>query len=366
VSDGDDWRLTDQLHAPAGKGDPFAAAIRATRMPMVITDPRQADNPIVFVNDAFVKLTGYARDEVTGRNCRFLQGPDTDAGTVAAIAEAIEQHRDVACEVLNYRKDGTTFWNALFISPVLDEAGELLFFFASQLDVTERRRREQIERDMIEAAVASRTRDLAAALQSQTALLHELDHRVRNNLQLISALILLESRSAVRDQTKQDLSRLRERVDALASVHRLVVREGDEGRFDMATFVRSFAAEVLCTRSGGRAVLDLDLAEARLSAAFAAPVALLANELVRLSLDHVHETEAQCTLRLSIKELPTGKFRFCLTAPTSPRALSATATSDAKRFLEMMARQLRAGLSWGDKDNSLCVDIPARELEAGR
>jgi PAS domain-containing protein len=66
VSDGDDWRLTDRLHAPAGKGDPFAAAIRATRMPMVITDPRQADNPIVFVNDAFVKLTGYARDEAFG------------------------------------------------------------------------------------------------------------------------------------------------------------------------------------------------------------------------------------------------------------------------------------------------------------
>jgi len=366
VSDGDDWRLTERLHAPAGKGNPFAAAVRATRMPMVITDPRQADNPIVFVNDAFLKLTGYARDEVTGRNCRFLQGPDTDARTVAAIAEAIETHSDIACEVLNYRKDGTTFWNALFISPVMDEAGELLFFFASQLDVTERRQREQIERDKIEAAVASRTRELAAALETQTALLHELDHRVRNNLQLISALILLETRSAGRDQTKQDLSRLRERMDALASVHRLVVRDGEEGRFDMANFVRSFAAEALRTRSGGRARLDLDLAEARLSAAFAAPVALLANELVRLSLDHVDATEVHPMLRLGITKLPAGKFRLCLAAPTSHRPLSATATADAKRFVEMMARQLRAGLSWEDQNNSLCIDIPARELEAGQ
>lgn len=71
----DAWHMTDDLHAEHGKGDPFAAAIRATRMSMIITDPRRPDNPIVFVNDAFLRLTGYERREVMGRNCRFLQGP---------------------------------------------------------------------------------------------------------------------------------------------------------------------------------------------------------------------------------------------------------------------------------------------------
>ena len=75
----DAWHMTDDLHAEQGKGDPFAAAIRATRMSMIITDPRKPDNPIVFANDSFLRLTGYAREEVIGRNCRFLQGPDTDA-----------------------------------------------------------------------------------------------------------------------------------------------------------------------------------------------------------------------------------------------------------------------------------------------
>lgn len=69
----DDWHLTDRLHYAHGRGDPFAAAVRATRMPMVITDPSQSDNPIVFCNEAFQALTGYSQDEVLGRNCRFLK-----------------------------------------------------------------------------------------------------------------------------------------------------------------------------------------------------------------------------------------------------------------------------------------------------
>ena len=132
----DDWHLTDELHAESGKGDPFAAAIRATRMAMIIADPRRPDVPIVFANAAFLKLTGYSRNEVMGRNCRFLQGPETDSDAVAAVREAIRRRENISIDLLNYRKDGTTFWNALYLSPVTNEAGELQFFFASQLDVT--------------------------------------------------------------------------------------------------------------------------------------------------------------------------------------------------------------------------------------
>ena len=119
--------------------DLFFAAIASTRMPMVVTDPGQDDNPIIFTNQAFLNLTGYDRDEVVGRNCRFLQGPETDRKLVAEISRAIAAREDFATEILNYRKDGSTFWNALFISPVYDAAGELVYFFASQLDVSRRR-----------------------------------------------------------------------------------------------------------------------------------------------------------------------------------------------------------------------------------
>lgn len=117
----------------------FFAAVEMTRMPMVITDPRQVDNPIVFTNGAFLDLTGYRAEEVIGKNCRFLQGEDTDQATVDELRNALADHRAVAVDILNYKKDGTRFWNGLFIGPVFDKAGELLYFFASQLDITSRR-----------------------------------------------------------------------------------------------------------------------------------------------------------------------------------------------------------------------------------
>ncbi len=133
-------RLLENLENEATRGDPFFAAVRATRMPMIVTDPRQFDNPIVFANDAFLRLTGYSRLEVTGRNCRFLQGPDTDPAAVERIRAAIRQEVDVRVDLLNYRKDGSIFYNALFVGPVRDDSGQVVYYFASQVDVSEHHR----------------------------------------------------------------------------------------------------------------------------------------------------------------------------------------------------------------------------------
>ena len=127
----------------ADRGGVFFAAAEMTRMPMVVTDPNRPDNPIVFANGAFCDLTGYSREDIYGRNCRFLQGARTDRATVRQIREALAERRPVAVEVLNYRKDGTPFWNALFIGPVFGPDGELLHFFSSQFDATRRHDAEE-------------------------------------------------------------------------------------------------------------------------------------------------------------------------------------------------------------------------------
>lgn len=165
TSQNEDERIDREIHRVAGGNDPFSAAVRATRMPMLITDPRQPDNPIIFVNDAFGRLTGYSREETLGRNCRFLQGSGTNTEDVNRIRNAISRRVPVELDLLNYRKDGSTFWNRLLISPVFDD-GELTFFFASQFDITperERLSRLSEDRDALEHEISKRVSDLTAS-----------------------------------------------------------------------------------------------------------------------------------------------------------------------------------------------------------
>ena len=99
---------------------------------VLITDPRMDDNPIVFANNAFTRLTGYSREELLGRNCRFLQGKDTNPKAVQALHEAIERGAAVTVDILNYRKNGTPFWNRLRIRPIFSGTGEIENFVGIQ------------------------------------------------------------------------------------------------------------------------------------------------------------------------------------------------------------------------------------------
>jgi PAS domain S-box-containing protein len=120
-----------------GKGDTILLTVlRDSQRSYVITDPRQLDNPIVWVSPSFCSLTGYARDEILGRNCRFLQGPATDQAVVGKIRKALNgKYPDSMC-LVNYRRDGTPFWNNLFISPLFDAQGAVVHYIGVQCDVT--------------------------------------------------------------------------------------------------------------------------------------------------------------------------------------------------------------------------------------
>lgn len=131
-------------------------AVLATAMPITITDPRQPDNPVVWVNPAFSATTGYSAAEVLGRNCRFLQGPNTDPEVVADIREALDEQRPITATLLNYRKDGSEFWNELSISPMRDDTGAVTHFVGVQADVTARVHAQQTRDDaMSQLALAA-------------------------------------------------------------------------------------------------------------------------------------------------------------------------------------------------------------------
>ncbi len=125
-----------KLFSTPAKRDELFAAVEKTRLPMILTDPNLPDDPIVFANRAFQELSGYDSDELLGRNCRFLQGPGTDPGQIQDIRDALAAKRDTAIDIVNYKRDGTPFLNELFISPILDRDGHVLYHFGSQVDVT--------------------------------------------------------------------------------------------------------------------------------------------------------------------------------------------------------------------------------------
>ena len=107
-------------------------------MGIVISDPSQKDNPLIYVNNGFTEITGYSEDEILGRNCRFLQGPLTGEESVQEIREAIAEREPVEVDLLNYRKNKIPFWNHVQISPITDADGELTHFVGFQNDITAR------------------------------------------------------------------------------------------------------------------------------------------------------------------------------------------------------------------------------------
>lgn len=183
-------------------------------MPMVITDPRRSDNPIVLANQAFLDLVGYGADEVLGRNCRFLQGEGTSIETVDQLRTELREQREFTLEILNYRKDGTGFWNQLHVSPIHDESGTLLYYFASQDDVTEFRKVQGLE-------------------ATERRLLKEVDHRSRNVLAVVNGIVRL-SRS---DDAALYAATIQQRVQALAGAHTLLSERGWQ-EVDLAEVVR--------------------------------------------------------------------------------------------------------------------------------
>ncbi len=101
-------------------------------MSVVFSDPHQPDNPMIYVSDEFEKQTGYSPEEALGRNCRFLQGPDTHPEAVKAITAALRAQTRFTIDILNYRKDGSAFVNRLRIRPIYDADGRLLFYAGAQ------------------------------------------------------------------------------------------------------------------------------------------------------------------------------------------------------------------------------------------
>lgn len=122
-------------------------ALQTAKQNFVISDPSVPDNPIVYASQGFLSLTGYSLEEVLGRNCRFLQGPLTDPRAVEKIRRGIEKGEDTTIVLLNYRKDGSTFWNQFFIAALRDGDGNIVNYLGVQCKVSEEYAKAFLKKD---------------------------------------------------------------------------------------------------------------------------------------------------------------------------------------------------------------------------
>jgi len=200
----------------------FRRAIEAASQGITIADAEADDTPIIYANEAFHRITGYDTDEVIGRNCRFLQGRNTDEATVETIREAMKRGSPVTVELVNYRKDGTPFWNHLDIVPIRDDAGHITHYLGLQQDITQRKRHE------LRLSVLNRV----------------LRHNFRNKMTVIRGYA---ERIETGESTSEDAERIRRAADELLQIGTQMyefdslVADGDaEGEsFDVVELVES-------------------------------------------------------------------------------------------------------------------------------
>lgn len=307
-------------------------AVERTRMPMVVSDARQPDCPIILANQAFLNETGYPPEEVIGRNCRFLQGPDSDPKAIAQIRDAVAAAERITVELLNYRKDGTPFWNQLHINPIFDDDGKLTYFFASQLDVTDRRRTHELERQ-------------------ERLLLREIEHRAKNALALVQGIVRMSRAASVEEFSE----RVQGRVDALAKAHTVL----SEARWQDVSLERLIRAEVepfgsLRVRAAGPPV---DVAADQVQ-----PLALVLHEIVANAAHHGALSNDTGTLAIEWHSEP-GSTLIELHESGGPPPASQRPRSFGTMMIEtIMQRQLRGGVAfdWHPAGLRSRLTVPAR------
>ncbi|UEM20969.1 PAS domain-containing protein [Skermanella mucosa] len=294
--------------------NPFRSVVEGSRMPIVVTDPNQADNPIVFANHAFLDLTGYGLDEIIGQNCRFLQGPDSDPEARRLIASALADRRDIKVEVLNYRKNGTSFWNELYISPIHDQDGKLLYFFGSQLDCTLRRQAAAriVEANaQLERRVEERTRDLEQALRHREVLLHELQHRVKNNLQVMASLIRLQAVRSDSEAMRSGLDNLLLRINALELIYRKLYTDDAGPTLELGGYLAEICETLANFHGPDRGVtMDIRTRPCHVPVETALPLGLILNELVTNSFRHAFADRETGTVRLELEPLDGSRWEL--------------------------------------------------------
>jgi two-component sensor histidine kinase len=290
----------------------------------------------------------------------MLQGPMTDPETVARISVAIAAGTSFEGELVNYRKDGSWFWNGLTLSPVRNADGVVTHYYSAQADMTGK---HSLEAAMTHAnadlgrRVAEQTADLRAALEQKTALLHEVDHRVKNNLQVISSLMLLKARRTPEGEARDALNGMAERIGALSTVHRMLYSAGDVTRFDFREFADDFVGDLVAGIDGERMAVNASIDSMAVSAAMAAPLALMLHELATNAVRHAFPDERTGRVSITARRRDGALHMVIEDDGIGLSAGRPNPSGFGRSLVEMVVRQLRGTIAWSETAPGTRVDI---------
>ncbi|WP_299046419.1 PAS domain-containing protein [uncultured Tateyamaria sp.] len=338
-------------------GTSFLDALSHAPFAIVITNPRHADNPIVYVNDTFTEMTGYARDFAVGQNCRFLQGDDRQQDGIVALRKAVAEGREITVDLNNYRPDGVMFRNQLTISPLYSQEGDLSFFLGIQMELEAKKDDPKTEAD----------RRVRTALE-------EIQHRVKNHLSMVVGLIRMQSRQSG-DSGAQDFNTLARRVEALQLLYaELADKSGaeTENPEDELVALGAYLSRIANALGHleGRSGIRVNVEAEKMSVPFqvATQVGLVLSELMTNALQHAFVDREEGLLEIEAKTLSNGVLRLVVSDDGHGIPDGVNWPQDGNlgsRIVRQLVRDLDASLdvaSGGVQGTTLTLDVPEASL----
>ncbi len=377
------------------RGGPFVAAVEATRMPMAVTDPAVADNPIIYANAAFLELCGYDREEVLGQNYFFLVGERADPEVAARVEAAMSARREFIEDVPFRAKDGREVWVSMFVSPVVED-GRVVQHFASFLDISDRVARERELREAketLDRRVAARTKRLQQAnarleeeverrrrteatlrdalaqgqedIRFRDFLIREVDHRTKNALQLAVSLLGVQARHVEDPACRGALETAMGRLRRMGAVHALLTYRAADGPdgIDFPDYLRRLCREVVegLSDAPGQVEVEVDAedGEATWGPDLVVPLGLIAGEALTNALKHAFPEGRAGRVRVELRADGDGTMRLLVEDDGAGLPAERRAGSLGLRLVEMFAKQVkgRAAVEAGRGGRGTAVEV---------